>query len=96
MMNDEAISLDVPDDKSHLQAANDPAPSVRHHITEPLNLLGAGLLHGVLEVNVLTEANLLRRKGGLAQAAELVTLILKAPDHTRRPLHSTAWHNTAT
>mmetsp|Transcript_35361 Transcript_35361/g.59588 ORF Transcript_35361/g.59588 Transcript_35361/m.59588 type:complete len:483 (+) Transcript_35361:1574-3022(+) len=59
--------------------------AVGHVLAESLNLLGASLLHGELEVDVLGKAHLLIEKGRAALIAELVTRVLQAAQHPGRP-----------
>jgi hypothetical protein len=56
---------------------------VWHILAELVNFLLAGLLHGVLKVNVLTEANLLVKQDGTADAIQLLTVALQAANHAR-------------
>mmetsp|Transcript_36713 Transcript_36713/g.79982 ORF Transcript_36713/g.79982 Transcript_36713/m.79982 type:complete len:901 (+) Transcript_36713:245-2947(+) len=68
-----------------LQAGDDASVAVGHVLAEGLNLLGAGLLHGELEVNVLSEADLLVEQGRAALVAELLTGVLQAAQHPGGP-----------
>lgn len=55
---------------------------MRYVLAEPVNLIQTGLFHGVLEVNVLTELDLLIKQLSTADAVELVTVVLQAADDT--------------
>mmetsp|Transcript_14698 Transcript_14698/g.41362 ORF Transcript_14698/g.41362 Transcript_14698/m.41362 type:complete len:208 (+) Transcript_14698:1485-2108(+) len=55
--------------------------SVRHLTAEKGDLGFAGLLHWVLEVDVLAHAHLLVEKRGAALIAQALSLVLEATDH---------------
>jgi hypothetical protein len=62
---------------------DDSCVAVWHVLAELVYFLLAGLLHGVLEVYVLTEANLLVKEDSSADAVQLLTVALQAAYHTR-------------
>jgi len=54
---------------------------------ELLDFRGAGALHRVLEVNVLSHADLCIKQRGAALVSELLPSILKTPDYARASLY---------
>lgn len=76
----------------HLQAPDDASIAMWNIMTEHVNLLQAGLLHGVLEVDVLREPHLFTHECGTTHNTQLVTLALKAAYHTCRTLQEQAYH----
>lgn len=71
---------------SHTSSPDDPGLPMWDVLAKGGHLLLAGHLHGVLEVNVVAEAHLLVKQGGLAVQGQLVALGLQAADDTGRPL----------
>ena len=61
-----------------------------HTGTEQLNFGEAGLLQGVLEVDVFSHLDLLVKQGGLALPGQAATRVLQAAHNTCRSLQSRA------